>query len=127
LDAVASIAGTLTTSAQKEPVPGWIAPSSDAPSSSTVTAMQRESLLVRLIHASETRNDTTCTNSVNALTFQYCDCTSSAVMIAPFSAKSTSNWSQPGQRLRSNSAAIAFWRTIVNLWKGNLAIASRSN
>ena len=34
---------------------------------------------------------------------------------------------QPGQRWRQNWASMAFCRMIVNLWKGNLAIASRSN
>ena len=34
---------------------------------------------------------------------------------------------QPGQRWRENWASMAFCRTMVNLWKGNLAIASRSN
>ena len=33
----------------------------------------------------------------------------------------------PGQRWRENWASMAFCRTMVNLWKGNLAIASRSN
>ena len=83
--------GAATTSAQNESFPGSSAPGVDAPSSSTVTGVPIKSTLVRLFQASERRKETTWTNSVKEFICQYWDWTSSAVMIAPFSAKSTSN------------------------------------
>jgi hypothetical protein len=100
--------GTVTVSPPKDNGAGSMASTTNAPSGPTVTASRTERIESRERHASYTSQETTCTKSVYCFVTQYSDWTSCPVMIWPFSAKSTSSCSQPGQRTRANSRAMAF-------------------